>query len=99
MSDLDGLRYLYARTAPYYESQIAPLFAPLAHSLAHWAVGCAAARLDYTLYDPFDLDEQLPAHMISKLAALPTIDLGTGTGLVANYLIPYINSIFAVDIS
>jgi ubiquinone/menaquinone biosynthesis C-methylase UbiE len=99
MSDLDGLRYLYSHTAPYYESQIAPLFAPLAFSLAEWALRCAAARFDYELYDPFDLEDQIPPHMLPKIAVLRTVDLGTGTGLVARHLTPHINNVIGLDIS
>ena len=78
MINLDGLRSLYAQTAPLYEEEIVPVFAPLADDLARWIVDCAAARLNYSLYDAFDVESVTAAP--SRLRALHAIDIGTGTG-------------------
>src|SRR5258708_21123403 len=58
MSDLNGLRHLYAQTASVYESQVIPAFAPLAKDFAAWALRSAADHLQYRLFDPFDSDNQ-----------------------------------------
>ncbi|MEP7288674.1 MAG: methyltransferase domain-containing protein [Chloroflexota bacterium] len=97
MSDLDGLRSLYSQTAPYYEPHITPVFAPLVRDLAEWINRCAAARLDYNLYDPFDLEDQAS----SRLRKLPlkVADIGTGTGILARTLAPSVQSVIGIDLS
>src|SRR5438128_833240 len=84
MPDLDGLRKLYAETAPFYEQQVIPVFRPLAENFSTWVLRCAADRLNYSLYDPFDLDETTP--LPPALRKLHAADLGTGTGILARTL-------------
>src|SRR5713101_3396948 len=84
MINLDGLRSLYAQTAPIYEKEIVPVFAPLADDLARWIVDCAAARLDYSLYDAFDVERV--AVSPPRLRALRAVAIGTGTGILARSL-------------
>src|SRR5215468_9416119 len=97
MSNLDGLRSLYAQTAPFYEAQIVPVFAPLADDLARWIVDCAGARLNYSLYDAFDVERGAVAS--SRLRALHALDIGTGTGLLARRLVDKLVIVYGVDLS
>lgn len=97
MTNLDGLRSLYAQTAPFYEAEIAPVFAPLADDLARWIVDCVAARLDYSLYDAFDVERA--AVLPSRLRTLHALDLGTGTGLLARSLARSLGLVYGIDLS
>src|SRR5260221_2333077 len=81
MSDLNGLRHLYAQTAALYESQVIPVFGPLAQDFSVWALRCAADHLQYRLFDPFDNASQndtisSDTHLFKNL---DVIELGTGT--------------------
>jgi len=97
MTNLDGLRSLYAQTAPFYETEVVPVFAPLAHDLSRWIVDCAAARLDYSLHDAFDVEHTtvLPP----RLRALRALDVGTGTGILARSLASRLALVYGVDLS
>src|ERR1041385_966498 len=95
MSDIPGLLSLYSQTAPYYEQQVIPIFAPLARDLSAWIVRCVAAHQNYALNDPFDLDEALQ-HLSKRIRA---IDIGTGTGILARTLVPSIGTVIGVDLS
>jgi ubiquinone/menaquinone biosynthesis C-methylase UbiE len=97
MSNLSGLQRLYQLTAPRYERDVASVFSPLVQDFAHWVIRCAAARLDYSLNDAFDDD--VVSSPPQKLPSFTTIDLGTGTGLLARHLSPYINHVIGVDVS
>jgi len=97
MSNLDGLRSLYAQTAPFYEAQIVPVFASLADDLARWIVDCAGARLNYSLYDAFDVDRNVTAP--PRLRVLHALDIGTGTGLLARRLADKLAIVYGVDLS
>jgi ubiquinone/menaquinone biosynthesis C-methylase UbiE len=99
MSDLPGLLSLYSQTAPFYEQQVVPIFALLARDLATWILQCAAHHLDYSLYDPFDLDEQISPESQRQLTRLHAVDIGTGTGILARQLAPSIGSIIGLDLS
>ena len=101
MSDLNGLRHLYAQTASFYESQVIPAFAPLAKDFAAWALRCAADHLQYELFDPFDSDNQNDSASSESdlLKKLNVIDLGTGTGIMARTLAARVHSVLGVDVS
>jgi ubiquinone/menaquinone biosynthesis C-methylase UbiE len=97
MSNLSGLQRLYQLTAPHYERDVASVFSPLVQDFSQWVIRCASARLDYSLNDPFE--DELSSVPLRKLPSLTTVDLGTGTGLLARYLAPYVNRVVGVDVS
>src|SRR5258708_2729710 len=97
MTNLHGLRRLYAETAPFYEQQVIPIFRPLAEDFAAWVLRCAADRLNYALYDPFDLNEA--TSLPPKLRGLHAADLGTGTGILARTLATTLQSVIGIDLS
>jgi ubiquinone/menaquinone biosynthesis C-methylase UbiE len=99
MSDLPGLLSLYSQTAPLYEQHVIPVFAPLARDLANWITRCLAHRLNYSLYDPFDLDEEIAPQSERLLSNIQAIDVGTGTGLLARLLAPKLGSVIGIDLS
>ncbi len=93
MTDLHGLRKFYAQTASGYESQVVPVFGPLAQSLSGWIARCVAEHRQYTLLDPFDLEDASPASKsyYSSASPLTAIDLGTGTAILARHLADSLN--------
>jgi ubiquinone/menaquinone biosynthesis C-methylase UbiE len=101
MSDLIGLRALYAHTAHLYEQAVAPAFGPLATDLARWVLRCVAAHRRAALHDPFDdLGESLSANELNTdLSTLTALDLGTGTGLLARALSPALGRVIGLDVS
>ena len=98
MSDLDGLRSLYASTAHLYEQNVIPAFGPLAYDLASWVVCCASAWLQYELVDPFDLDMNEPSNG-RPLRAITALDLGTGTGILSRALAQAVSRMIGIDLS
>jgi ubiquinone/menaquinone biosynthesis C-methylase UbiE len=98
MSDIDGLRSLYAHTAPLYEQCVIPAFGPLADDLARWIVYCASAWLHYELADPFDPD-LTDAFNTQLLRSMTALDLGTGTGILARALATTAGRVIGVDLS
>src|SRR5260221_6964727 len=96
MSDLDGLRNLYQKTAPFYEQHIIPVFGPLAADFAGWVLRCPCARLNYELYDAFDGDSISSRQQLRRLTLA---DLGTGTGILARSFAPHVNSVIGLDVS
>jgi ubiquinone/menaquinone biosynthesis C-methylase UbiE len=98
MSDIDGLRSLYAHTANRYEHSVIPAFGPLAYDLAHWIMRNAAAWLQDNLFDPFDFDANDSINR-QALKQITVIDLGTGTGILARALTPSVGRVIGVDLS
>ncbi len=98
MTDADGIRSLYANTAPLYEQKVVPAFSPLAHDLASWIVRCASAQLQHHLLDPFDLNTDEPVNP-QVLRGITALDLGTGTGILARALSPSLGRVTGVDLS
>src|SRR5450755_4427680 len=100
MSNLDGLRQLYAQTASFYETQVIPVFGPLAADFAAWALHAFAEYYYYgRQFDPFDSERESVPHETESLATLDVIDLGTGTGILARSLAPQVHTVLGVDVS
>jgi ubiquinone/menaquinone biosynthesis C-methylase UbiE len=101
MSDIPGLRALYAHLAQRYEHAVIPVFSPLAADLSQWIIHCVNDRLHYALYDPFDLDDEALT-TIQPLRAMNTLqaaDMGTGTGILARFLAPHFGRVVGIDVS
>jgi len=88
------IQTLYALTAPYYEKYIHPAVTPLAVDLARWIVRCCSENEAGSLYDPFDTAENTAGTL-----PLTALDIGTGSGLVASELAPFVKASIGVDIS
>ncbi|MCC7452380.1 MAG: methyltransferase domain-containing protein [Anaerolineae bacterium] len=95
MTDRPGIQSLYANIAPRYEQHVVPVFGLLANDLARWIARCIADWQRGTLYDPFDLDEQ----PVQSPPGLTALDVGTGTGILARALSPYMNRVIGADLS
>jgi ubiquinone/menaquinone biosynthesis C-methylase UbiE len=98
MSDIDGIRSLYAKTADLYEQSVIPAFRPLARDLASWIVRCAGAWLRHDLHDPFDPDDTDQVDN-ATLPGVTALDVGTGTGILARTLAPAMDWMIGVDLS
>lgn len=94
MSDLDGVRALYAQTAPHYETAISPAMDALARSLAAWMARCVRENAKGSLHDPFDLPTS---------GACPSVrlafDVGTGSGVLARRMAGFARQVIGVDLS
>jgi ubiquinone/menaquinone biosynthesis C-methylase UbiE len=94
MSDLDGVRALYAQTAPRYETAISPAMDALARSLAAWMARCVRENANGSLHDPFDL----PAGGACPSVRL-ALDIGTGSGVLARRMAGFARQVIGVDLS
>ncbi len=94
MNDLDGVRALYAQTAPHYETTISPAMSALARSLAAWMARCVRENANGSLHDPFDLPTG---------GACPSVrfalDVGTGSGVLARQIAGFARQVIGVDVS
>ncbi len=94
MSNLDGVRALYAQTAPHYETAISPAMGALARSLAAWMARCVRENANGSLHDPFDLAASGTCPSV-RLA----LDVGTGSGVLARRMAGFARQVIAVDVS
>jgi SAM-dependent methyltransferase len=98
MVNRNGLHTLYAQIAARYETEVIPVFAPLAADFARWIAACSSAYLDGILENPFDVEVRTTKPHPS-VATMTALDVGTGTGILARQLADVVQSVVGIDLS